>query len=181
MKHLVLFSCLLLLGGCGKKDPATPAVVFEGYTGRDARNAVTSPTDASDWTIDTNWNSTESGLFTKYNITYTQPLVSTSTWQFSLYPNPVAIGSNTTLQVLKDKTSTAVPPAVRLAFAIVDTNYNTLYWGDNDDVNQQFGARLKCDKDKFSPNTLYRLYYVVYDEITLQAYYKGHGDIQIAP
>jgi hypothetical protein len=181
MRKSVLFSSLLLLAACGKNDSSAPAVTFEGYTGRDAKNVITSPTDATDWTIDTNWNSTETGLFAKYKLTFTQPLVAASTWQVSLYPNPATLGSNYMLQVLKDKTNTAIPPAVRMAYFVVDTNYNVLDWGDNHTINQQSGARLLCDKAKFSPNTLYRLYYVVYDEITLQAYYKGHGDVQIAP
>lgn len=181
MKHLVLFSCLLLLANCSKNDPVTPtpAVVFTGYTGRDASGTLTAPNDPTDWTLDATWTGAETGLFSKYNLSFSQPALAASTWQPSLRPNPGTIGSQSTLIVLVDKTNTAALAAVRMAYAVVDTNYDTLYWGDADNVNKQFGQIIPYDASKFKTGTLYRLYYVIYDKITSQVYYKGHGDIQL--
>jgi len=180
MKYLVLLSCLILLFGCSKKDATSPATAhFQDYTGRDAKGMLFGPIDTTDWTLDTTWNSTETGLFSKYNLSFNQQTVVASMWKPALRPNPVAVGSQSTLVITVDKANPSVPAAVRMAFAVVDANYTILSWGDVDDVNKQFGAVITHEASKYKGNTLYRLYYVVYDELNLHVYYKGHGDIQL--
>lgn len=181
MKYVVLFGSLLLLGSCRKNDSATPAAVFEGYTGRDYTAKLFGPTDPNDWTQDATWTSTETDLFSKYSkygLSFSQPQVAASMWQPALWPNPVAVGGQTTFSMPVDKTSTTVPTAPRMAFAVVDANYTILTQGAVEEVNQQFGVVIDHNATMYKGGKAYRLYYVVYDKFSSQVYYKGHGDIQ---
>lgn len=177
MKHFVLVSGLLLLAACSKKDPAPP--VFEGYTGRDAHGELFGPTDPTDWTLDATWDSRATALFEKaYGVSFAKPLLAASTWQPVLYPNPASPNSQATFSLTVDKTNTAVPANVRMAYAIVDANYAPLSSGSAYSATKSFGFVTGYGGDKFKINTLYRFYYIVYDDATLQVCYKGHGDIQ---
>jgi hypothetical protein len=181
MKHLLLFGGLLLLGSCRKNDAAMPEVVFEGYTGRDYNAKLFGPTDLNDWTQDATWTSIETGLFSKYGKygpSFSQPQVAASMWQPALWPNPVAVGGQTTFSMSVDKTSTTVPTTAQLAFAVVDTNYTILTQGAVEQVSQQFSIVIYHNDAIYKGGKAYRLYYVVYDKFSSQVYYKGHGDIQ---
>jgi hypothetical protein len=185
MRKLVLFSSLLLLGACGTKEEATPEAKFEGYTGRDANRTLVGPTDPTDWTADAApWNSSETGLFTQYNASFSKPQLPADVWHpYPVFPNPVAVGGKNQFSILADKTNPAYPPTkwVRLAYAVVDTRYNVLSWGETNGIDQNFGSIVSYPAGKYSGNTLYRMYYILYDEVTRQVYYKGHGDIQVMP
>jgi hypothetical protein len=186
MKHsyskcLVLFSLSLALGACSKDSEPAPSTTFEGYTGRDANFNQTTPYDATDWTSDVTWNSSETGLFAKYNLNFSLPQVARDTYFMSAFPSPVAVGGSTQLRGLLSRNEFAISASdLRIAYAIVDTNYTTLDYGFADSgVYKQFGATITFKAVKYSSNTLYRLYYVIFNNQNMTVYYKGHGDIKV--
>jgi hypothetical protein len=186
-KYLALFSLSLALGGCSKNSTPAPAIDFglnDGYTGRNANWQLTSPVDPTDWTLDAAaWNGSETNLFAKYNLSFTNLATPTSLWQLTAHPNPVVLGAKNQLTAMTDKTM-ATPTGsgeLRMAYVVVDANYAMQEWGDMSNINNNFGAIIKYDTSKFRANTMYRIYYVMFDDIDKKIYYKGHGDIKVTP
>jgi hypothetical protein len=183
-KYLVLFSLTLALGSCGKDKTTTPDIDFGGYTGRDTQGKLTSPFDPTDWTTDATWNSSETDLFAKHNLSFSQPLVPTSVWKVYTRGNPVPVGGTTDFVMEVDKTNPALPVTPNewiMSFVLVDARYNVVDWAETNGVNKNFAGRIAYPAAKYNTDTLYRLYYVIFNKDTKTVYYKGHGDIKVIP
>jgi hypothetical protein len=187
LNALALFSLSLALSACGKDKTTTPDVDFganEGYTGRDARWQLTSPNDPTDWTADVTWNNAEKDLFASDNLLFDVPMVPANVWKITLHPNPVALGSENQFTMWLDKTNPAIPnPPGGLLFSykVVDARYNVLDWRESSGVDKNSGSIISYPASKFSANTLYRIYYVVFDKYERTVFYKGHGDVKVMP
>jgi hypothetical protein len=188
-KYLVLFSLSLASGACSKDTTTTPDIDFgpnEGYTGWDSRGQLTSPIDPTDWTIDVTWNSSETNLFTKYNLSFSQPLVPASVWKVYARANPVALGGSSDFIMSVDRTNPALPVTPNhtewiMTYVLVDSRHNVLDWGETNGVNQNFASRTSYSANKYSAGKLYRLYYVIFNKDEKTVYYKGHGDVKVTP
>jgi hypothetical protein len=185
VNYLVLFCLSLVLGACSKDVTPTPTIDFgasEGYTGWDATRQLTSPTDPTDWATDATWNSTERGLFAQYHLDFSPPQLAANVWELSAYPNPVALGGRTQLSVLLRQTDLTIPASqLRIIYALVDAHYTTLEYGLADSVRKRFGASILYTASKCSSQSLYRMYYVIFNTNSGTVYYKGHGDIKVIP
>jgi hypothetical protein len=187
LKALALFSLSLALSACGKDKTTTPAIDFganEGYTGRDATWQLTGPNAPTDWATDATWNDSEKALFTGYDLVYDQPMVPASVWKVTAHPNPVALNSKNQFTMSLDKTNPAIPnppSGLHFAYRVVDAHYTVLEWSESTGVDKNNAGIISYASSKYSANTLYRLYYVVYDNKDKTVFYKGHGDIKVMP
>lgn len=190
IKALALFCLSLALGACSKNKTApTPGTIDfganEGYTGRDNRAVLTGPADPTDWTVDATWNNSEKAIFERpFGIYFSKQPASTSVWKVSAYPNPVVADGRSILSAILDRPTSPIPSGpgmLRMAYAVVDATYAVQTTGDTGGVNANFGTDIMYDASKFRPNTLYRIYYVIYDDVNNAVYLKGHGDIKVMP
>ena len=155
----ILFLATLL--GCSKSD-SNPIVDFgegEGITYRTAANLPIGPRDYTDWTFDDHWNKRECALFPELsfdlNGTQQPALISFN----STYPNPSWDGRAT--WGLEIKTS-SLPTTYSVVAALVDRQYAVRQRFGTTTISRSLNFSLDYLKAGFSPNELYRLYYVVY-------------------
>ncbi|MFO7828938.1 MAG: hypothetical protein R6V23_09980 [Bacteroidales bacterium] len=116
--------------------------------------------DETDWSLNESWNETENSLFSESfdNLCNTDD----EYYLLTAYPNPC--DAITTLKF-------TVPDDKRVAFRIVDNDYNILVSKDsaNSDIAINFDY-LKVQND------ILRVYYKIYGE---NCELKGHGDIKV--
>jgi hypothetical protein len=186
-KYLVLFSLSLALGACSKNSTPTPTIDFganDGYTIRDSRGMLTYAADPTDWTLDATWNDSETALFAKYNLSLTQPPALANGWTIIAYPNPIPVDGRNTVLAEFNQLGVTIPTGagageLRMAYTIVDANYTVQAEGDVSNSNKGFNVVFQYDAAKFRANTLYRIYYVMYNDTNKTVYYKGHGDVKV--
>lgn len=173
-RYVYTLALLALLAGCGKKDDdKSPRIDFGpngGITETDAANRQTGKIDATDWTLDGDWNEQELALFTSLNLPLNTAGSSTFDRQTirTLYPNPA--DQEVALPFQK-------PPGMSLDMVIVDQHYQVIQTLSFGSSTGTYGLRLLLPADKYANGQTYRLYYVFYSSATLQA--KGHGDFRI--
>jgi hypothetical protein len=183
-KALALFFLSLALGACSK-DTTAPGIDFgadNGYTIRDSRGILTYAADPTDWTNDAMWNRSETGLFSKYNLPLDKSSTLANGWNIITYPNPISEGGRNILLAQFNQLGAAIPAGageLRMAYAIVDANYTLQAEADVISSRNSFNIALQYDAAKFHANTLYRIYYVMYDDTNKTVYYKGHGDVKV--
>lgn len=175
---------LLLLAGLATachKDDQGPTIDFGpngGFTVRTASNLPTGQLDPTDWTSDANWNATERALFAKLNLPLTAPQMAAGTWETTVYPNPSNRDNGCTFSITPSPNSTTLPTGnTRMRMVIVNANYKIELEFDHELQANGLTVMPRLDPVKYSPPTLYRLYYVIY-EPGKQVYYRGHGDLK---
>lgn len=169
MKKVLTITCfaLLIFLGCKEKEPDTPLPApeyptFSGITSTDLLGVVIGAGDSTDWTLNDTWVAEEKALFADIN-DYAQGCPpDTGIGVFPVFPNP----DNGVFTL-----STTQSTGTRVAYRIVDQNFNLLSTSDS----------LEADTLQFNlPNAgsptqpLIRMYYmfVVGDSCA----YLGHGD-----
>jgi hypothetical protein len=179
-KLLVLLALASLATACHKANEE-PTIDFgpnNGFTMRTNTNLPTAQTDPTDWTSDPTWNSTEQALFAKLNLPLTGPQLASGTWETTVYPNPSNRDDGCTFLVMPNPNSTALPAGTsRVSMVIVDAHYKVELSYDAEINANGLSLMPRLDPLKYSPPTLYRLYYVVYQP-GKQVYYRGHGDLK---
>ncbi|RAK66826.1 hypothetical protein DLM85_11490 [Hymenobacter edaphi] len=167
---------LALLAGCGKKadEDQRPRIDFGpngGVTETDANNRPTGHVDATDWSLDGEWNEQELALFSSLNVPLNAAASSTFNRQAlrTLYPNPA--GQLATFPFEK-------PPGMALEIVVADQHYQVISRTSLGSTTGGYGLQLVLNADQYANGQTYRLYYVFYAGSTLQA--KGHGDIKIS-
>ena len=177
MPYRLLLFLLLGLAACSKAD-SDPIVDFgegEGISYRTSNNFPVGPQDPTDWTLDGDWNKQERALFSDLGLDLNGTRQSAPVFYTSAYPNPSASGQATwSIQPYYPTSGSVATYTVRAV--LVSRKYEVmLQIGPRNFVS---GAAYSFDylHAGFSPNELYRLYYVVYNPSGLL--YKGHGDVR---
>ncbi|RSK51245.1 membrane lipoprotein lipid attachment site-containing protein [Hymenobacter rigui] len=172
-KILFGLSLLTALTACSKKD-STPTINFGadgGITERDASNRSIGTTDPTDWARDDTWNEQELALFKlPFNLNVA-PTANTQPRTF--FPNPATLQGGGNFGFYN------IPGGAMLKLVYVDRKYQIVN-------EQEYGTfsvpdilfHFEFPADKFKANTVYRVYYVIYNPVLRSMYIKGHGDIK---
>ena len=147
---------------------------------RDASNNLTGAIDLTDWTADDTWNKQEQQLFSvpfDLNIPLTFiPHPFTSRIQArGFFPNPTTSKYGGSFGFYN------IPQNAVRQLIIVDKNYKVLerYQFPSYPSNADSLLEFDLPADKFVPNTIYRMYYIVYLTSPAALYLKGHGNIKL--
>ena len=175
-KPLRFATLLLALAGCHKADDS-PRIDFGpgvGFSYRDGYNLPVGFQDPTDWTTDATWNAQETGLFPELSLTLNAPQPSNAIEATYIYPNPA---QTSTWGFASRQTAAGTRPDFTVAAVLVGADYQPIMRIPHGTSAQgHFTAGFDYAKLGMQPNTLYRLYYVLYDSGGLL--YKGHGDIR---
>ncbi|SNC75498.1 hypothetical protein SAMN06265337_2904 [Hymenobacter gelipurpurascens] len=176
MKKLLLsVSILAAISACGKRE-AEPTIDFgpnTGITQRDDSNQPYGTLDPTDWTADETWTKQEQKLFTvPVDLSVPSPR---SIQPRGLFPNPITSKRHGAFGFY------GIPFGAMWQMVFVDKNYKVverLEYGPFQVSDVLFGFEFPADK--FTPNTIYRMYYILYTKSPATLHLKGHGDIQIS-
>ncbi|OON68021.1 hypothetical protein [Hymenobacter sp. CRA2] len=166
------------LSSCNKIDFGPD----EGYTEKDSSNQSTGAVDNSDWTSDKDWKKEEKELFKDSGVDLSQGQQG-GVGTLSFYPNACASVGAFTIQSV----SVPLPPVLPLPpvyslhgrLAVVDKKYQVLSSSNFElQTDRPLMLRLDFSDGKFKSGTLYRMYYILYDD-SKTLFLKGHGDIKI--
>jgi hypothetical protein len=181
-KKLLLLLALAGLATACHKDNDEPTIDFGpngGFTVRTASNIPNGQTDPTDWTSDPSWNATEQALFAKLNLPLTAPQLPAGTWETTAYANPSTRDNGCNISIWPKPNSTSLPTGTpRVSLVLVNASYQVELTTDQALTANSLTLALRLDPVKYSPPTLYRLYYVIY-EPGKQVYYRGHGDVKL--
>jgi hypothetical protein len=169
-KNALIIWTLLLVLSC-EKDSGS---VFSGITELDEEGVLIGNIDLTDWRFDDVWNEREEALFSNANfksaknITVQKDIISDSqAGSISrAFPNPAKSVLNFKIESSADS----------IEFVILGNNYNVIYSGKVVGGNLLWSLNV-ADRNKFSANTIYRIYYKL-DHLNDNDE-KGHGDIKI--
>jgi hypothetical protein len=179
-KLFILLALAGLATAC-HKDDAEPTIDFgpnNGFTMRLGNNMPGAQIDPTDWTSDPSWTTKEQALFAKLNLPLTAPQLAAGTWETTTYPNPSNRDDGCTFSVTPNSSSAALPTGTtRVSLVIVDAHYKVELAFDQELRANSLAIMPRLDPLKYSPPTLYRLYYVIYQPGN-QVYYRGHGDLK---
>ena len=180
-KRLLILLALAGLATACHKDDEEPTIDFgpnNGFTMRLGNNMLGAQIDPTDWTSDPNWNATEQALFAKLNLPLTAPQLPAGTWETTAYANPSTRDDGCSFMVTPNPRSTVLPTGTtRVNLVLVNANYQVELTSDQEIKASGLLLSMRLDPVKYSPPTLYRLYYVIY-EPGKQVYYRGHGDVK---
>jgi len=175
-QFLRLTTLLLVLAGCHKANDS-PRIDFgpgAGFSYRDGHNLPVGFQDPTDWATDATWNEQETGLFPELSLTLNAAQPGNAIEFTYLYPNPAQTSS---WGFTSRQTTAGTRPDFTVAAVLVGTDYQPLTRiAHGTSTNGYFTASFDYAKLGMQPNTLYRLYYVLYNSGGLL--YKGHGDIR---
>jgi hypothetical protein len=179
-KLLVLLALASLAAAC-HKDDEEPTIDFgpnNGFTMRLGNNMPGTQIDPTDWTSDPNWNATEQALFAKLNLPLAAPQLAAGTWETTAYANPSNRDNGCSFMVTPNRNSTSLPTGTtRISLVLVNAQYQVELTTDHELKANSLLLTMRLDPVKYSPPTLYRLYYVIYQP-GKQVYYRGHGDVK---
>jgi len=155
---IVFLIGMILFLSCKKENDNN--TIFTGITVTDNVGRISSR-DTTDWKLFENWSEKENSLFDD-NL---NSACSTGDFDYSIiaYPNPCSGIIN--LHISK-------PETMRLAFRVVDKNYNVLITQDS-----LYSSTIAFNFSYIHiSNETVRIYYKLYGE---SCAFRGHGDLKI--
>ena len=177
MRKPLLFATLVLALAACKSKSNSPSIDFgagDGFSYRDGYNLPAGPQDPTDWTTDATWNEQEVKLFPELSLSLNVPQPAGFVEFTYLYPNPAWTSS---WGFTSRQTTTGIRPDFTVAAVLVGADYQIVQRLMHTTSNKgYFAAGFDYAKLSMQSNTLYRLYYVLYNNSGLL--YKGHGDIR---
>lgn len=167
---------LAALAGC-HKSADEPRIDFgpgAGFSYRDGSNLPMGLQDPTDWTTDATWTDQEIKLFPELSLTLNAAQPAGAIEYTYLYPNPA---QTSTWGFTSRQTAAGARPDFTVAAVLVAADYQLIQRLPHGiSSNGYFAASFDYAKLGMQPNTLYRLYYVLYN--TSGLLYKGHGDLR---
>ena len=161
---LILLALVTLCMACDKEEDKEECNLpsFTGISWTDVNGQQLSAADPDDWTIDDEWNLTESDLFDSALQTNCTPSFD---YFISAFPNPVPEYNNGAVWVYIGKDS-----LTSSEIRIVDKNCNIIH-----SRNNEFAHNIVFNLTGHEGDTL-RLYYKLIKD---GCEYRGHGDIEV--